>query len=438
MQQGWTAHVWHARPALVRSAGQSASMAARGTKGSTMGLMFKDDLFDAQFLRTVGHTYYGGADIGECFATASRIRDRDSESWYAAWTALAEKLYDAGQASLVAGRGASARDAFLRASNYFRASYTFLMAAPVDPRLVTAYERQTEAFARACALMRQPAESVRIPFGETTLHGLFLRASSSDTPRATLIINGGYDGTAEECFFYSGAAALQRGYNVLLFDGPGQGEALIRQGLHLRPDWEAVIPPVVDFALTRPQVDPERIVLLGISLGGYLAARGASGDPRLSALVVDPGQFSILDEARARLPAFLGRQLPDGNRLVLAMLGRSLARRMADVTGGWALRRGLLVNGVATPLALLKSFAAYTLAGRAGEIACPTMVCAAEGDEIGVTARALFDALTCEKRFAVFLKADGAGAHCESAARSWFNREMFDWLDAMADRTRAA
>ncbi|OYX13897.1 MAG: hypothetical protein B7Z15_05725, partial [Rhizobiales bacterium 32-66-8] len=198
-----------------------------------MGLMFGDGLFDAQFLRTVGHTYYGGADIGECFATAARMRDRDPESWYAAWTALAERLYDAGQASLVAGRGASARDAFLRASNYFRASYTFLMGVPVDPRLVKAYERQSEAFARACALMRQPAESVRIPFGETTLHGVFLRASSSDTPRATLIINGGYDSTAEECFFYSGAAALQRGYNVLLFDGPGQGEALIKRGIHL-------------------------------------------------------------------------------------------------------------------------------------------------------------------------------------------------------------
>ena len=47
-----------------------------------------------------------------------------------------------------------------------------------------------------------------------------------------------------------------------------------------RPDWEAVIGPVVDFAVTRPEVDPSRIALMGISFGGYLAPRAASGEPR--------------------------------------------------------------------------------------------------------------------------------------------------------------
>ncbi|OYW30984.1 MAG: hypothetical protein B7Z45_10865, partial [Azorhizobium sp. 12-66-6] len=142
-----------------------------------MGLWFKDDLFEAQFLRTLGHTYYGGADIGECLALAARIPQGDTERWHGEWNALAERLYDAGQASLAAGRGTSARQAFLRAANYFRASALFLLAAPVDPRAVKAYERQAEAFARACALMTHPVESVRIPFEETRLHGLFLRPS---------------------------------------------------------------------------------------------------------------------------------------------------------------------------------------------------------------------------------------------------------------------
>lgn len=399
-----------------------------------MGRFFKDEMFDAQFLRAIGHTYYGGADIGECLAVAGRIPDRDAERWHAEWSALAGRIYDLGQASLVAGQRVSARDAFLRASNYFRTAYTFLFQAPLDPRATAAYDRQTEAFARAMALMDHPAESVSIPFEDTTLHGLFLRPSGAEGARRTLIITGGYDGTAEENYFMSGRAALERGYNVLAYDGPGQGHALFKDGLTLRPDWEAVLRPVVDFALAQPDADPDGIVLLGISLGGYLAPRGASAEPRLAALVADPGQFSVLEEARARLPGWIGRQLPDGNRLVLGLLARTLHKRLSDVSAGWALRRGLLVNGCDTPLAYLKSTAAYTNAACAGDIACPTMICGAEGDVIGVTARRLFDALTCEKRFHVFPAADGAGAHCEGGARTLFNREMFDWLDAVLGR----
>ncbi|MEW6123518.1 MAG: alpha/beta fold hydrolase [Pseudomonadota bacterium] len=399
-----------------------------------MGRFFKDEMFDAQFLRALGHTHDGGADIGECLALAARIPDRDPERWYAEWTALAERIYDAGQASLVAGHAVSARDAFLRASNYFRASYTFLFQPPLDPRAVAAYDRQAEAFARAMALMERPAESIEIPFGDTTLHGLFFAPDTSGTPRRTLILTGGYDGTAEETYFMSGRAALARGYNVLAYDGPGQGRALFKQGLTLRPDWEAVLAPVMDHACTRPEVDQGRIALMGISLGGYLAPRAAAFEPRLAALVADPGQFSVLEEARARLPGWIGRQLPDGNRLVLAVLGRMLDRRLGDISGGWALRRGLLVNGCATPLDFLKSTAAYTNEGHAREIACPTMICGAQGDAIGITARRLFDALTCEKRFHVFAAAEGAGGHCESGARSLFNREVFDWLDTVLDR----
>ncbi|MEP9377280.1 alpha/beta fold hydrolase [Aquabacter sp. CN5-332] len=399
-----------------------------------MGQFFKDEMFDAQFFRALGLTYYGAADIGECLALASRIPDRDAERWYAEWTALAERIYDGGQASLVAGHRVSARGAFLRASNYFRASYTFLFEAPLDPRAVRAYERQAEAFARAMALMDTPAETVRIPFEGTTLRGHFFQPHATGGPRRTLIITNGYDGTAEETFFYSGAAALARDYNVLVYDGPGQGHALIKDGVRLRPDWEAVVRPVMDYILARPEVDPQRVAMLGVSLGGFLAPRGASGEPRLAALVADPGQYSVLDEGRVHLPPWIGRQLPNGNRLILAWLGRMLNKRMADVSEGWALRRGLLVHGCKTPLEYLKLTAAYTMEGHAPDIACPTMICTTEGNGVGQTARHLFDALTCEKRFHVFTATEGAASHCEGGARSLFNREMFDWLDTVLDR----
>jgi hypothetical protein len=60
-----------------------------------------------------------------------------------------------------------------------------------------------------------------------------------------VILIGGYDGTCEELYVANGAAALARGYNVLAFDGPGQGSVLTHQRLALRVDWENVIGPVL-------------------------------------------------------------------------------------------------------------------------------------------------------------------------------------------------
>lgn len=399
-----------------------------------MGQFFKDELFDAQFLRVLGLTFSGGADIGECLAVARRIPSGDTQAWYTEWTRLAERIHDAGQASFVAGHPVSAREAFFRAAMYFRASYTFLFQSPLDLRAVRAYERQRDTFARAMALMDVPGEAITLPFAGVPLEGLFFRPDASGERRRTLIISNGYDGTAEELFFYSGPAALARGYNVLLFDGPGQGAALMTHGVPLRPDWETVVRVVVDHALARADVDPDRLVLMGCSLGGLLAARAASYEPRLAALVVDPGQVGLLEEAAALMPAWMLRQLPNGNRAALAVIGRLLAGKARHPTGGYALRRGMLVHGCDSPLAYLQDAARYSVAASAREIACPTMVCATEGEGIGRTARRLFDLLSCEKRYQVFTAAEGAAAHCESGARMVFNREVFDWLDVILSR----
>jgi alpha-beta hydrolase superfamily lysophospholipase len=97
--------------------------------------------------------------------------------------------------------------------------------------------------------MDVPGEVIEIPFEDRTLPGYFFGAAKDDQPRATVILTGGYDGTSEELYFANGAAALARGYNVLAFDGPGQGRVLTEQRLPLWADWENVIGPVLDYAL---------------------------------------------------------------------------------------------------------------------------------------------------------------------------------------------
>ncbi len=123
--------------------------------------------------------------------------------------------------------------------------------------------------------------------------------------------------TASGCDFASGAAALRRGYNVLAFDGPGQGAVILEQGVPFRPDWETVVKVVVDYALTLPEVDPVKLVLLGWSFGGYLAPRAAAKEHRLATCISDCGPYDLGEASMERVPAFL----PGGFPMAIAYPG---------------------------------------------------------------------------------------------------------------------
>ncbi len=68
---------------------------------------------------------------------------------------------------------------------------------------------------------------------------------------------------------------------------------MYEQRVPMSPDWEHVVPGLVDALLISTEVDPANLVLVGRSFGGYLAPRGAAGEPRLAAMIADSGQYDI-------------------------------------------------------------------------------------------------------------------------------------------------
>ncbi|MBS1848360.1 MAG: alpha/beta fold hydrolase [Actinobacteria bacterium] len=393
----------------------------------------RDELFRAQWLRAVGYAPYGGADTGECFAVAERISRLDATLWNDTWRDLADRLNEVADRQVDRGDRHAARGSYLRASNAYRTAGLFLYGAPLDQRLVAAHCREVEAFRRGVALLDVPPEIVEVPSSIGLIPGYFFRPDDDGRPRPTMILTTGYDGTAEELYFTSGAAALERGYNVLTFDGPGQGTMLIDRGTPLRPDWEAAVSPVVDWLVARADVDRDAIVLMGISLGGLLAPLAATREHRLAACISDCGPYDLFTASVQRVPGFLARELPDGNPRLLGLLRRILGIVMRKPTAGWALRRNLLVHGLDDPLAFFADARRYSLRGREDGIRCPTLVCTTDRDDLSAAAPEFFDALQCEKRFVRFAAADGAGEHCESGARVACNDTVFDWLGSLLD-----
>lgn len=392
----------------------------------------KDELFGAQTLRTMGYAPYGGADIGECLATLARVQGIDLDSWYGEWTLTANRLQALAEAEEAAGHVESARLAYWRASNYFRNAGTMLLGAPLDRRVVEANLRQTDAFRRGAALLPYPPRQVEIPFPDGSLPGYLFRAEGEQQgDRPMVIALGGYDSTAEEGYFLNGAAALARGYDVLTFDGPGQGAALLQRGMVMRPDYENVLTPVVDFVIDQSSVDVNRIALIGASLGGYLAPRAATGEHRLAACIADGGQYDLFDAVLQRMPAPVARGFAEGRSSSAAVLRRVLRGMERRPTAGWSLRRGQLVHGAADSVTYLDMLRDYTLKGRAGRITCPTLICHAESDPLGAQAPQLYDALTTRKQLITFTVAEGAGDHCEAGARTLFHARALGWLDSI-------
>ena len=396
-----------------------------------MNLFFKDLMYDRQATATLAYTYYGGADLGECLTTTQQIQEGDAEGWYREWTATADRVFNLAEKSAAAGHRVSAREAYLRACNYYRASYPFLFGTPVDPRLIEAFDREVDAFLKAAALFEPPIEPVEIPYEGTTLPGYFYRVDDTGQPRPTLIATNGYDATVQGMHFGHAAAAVRRGYNCLIFDGPGQGRVLYKQGIHMRPDWENVLTPVVDYALSRyPEIDPARIALIGWSFGGYLAPRAASGEHRLAACIADPGQWDMLKAMKGFFSSLPKEALEDLPDIDPSLLEPIMDYIMSDASLRWSVvQRAFWVHGIDSLADYLRVARDFELSSVVDRIRCPTLVTQAENDPVSRFAGRLYDALTCPKELFEFTEAEGAGDHCEAMARSLFHQKSFDWLD---------
>ena len=224
-----------------------------------------DPHFGFEVLRILGAARYGGADVGEVLKVAALLKPGDFESSYDGFNKLA--LHISKQAKAINGdkHPVSARDAYFRAATYFRSAEFFLHGRPDDPRIRSLLDQQMSCFDKAIALLPQPGQRLLLKGDGFDIPAIFYPTASGDTatPKPTLIAGSGFDGSQEELLHAFGFAALERGYNFMTYEGPGQPTVRQQQGLGFIHDWERVVSPVVDHLVARPEVDSKRIALVG-------------------------------------------------------------------------------------------------------------------------------------------------------------------------------
>ncbi len=397
-------------------------------RGRTRVVGFADAEMDYQLMRQLGAVRYGGAAVGECLALARRVENGVPASWVAAFAAAAERQQADAAARAARGHAISARDQYVVACNSWRAAEYY---ARIDDPAHARYGLASRAcFIEAMRLGPCGFEEVELPWGESSLPAFYLSPAAASKPGKTLLIISGYDGTLEETWIAYGRAALERGYRLLLFTGPGQMDTTRRAPmLHFVPDFERVGRLAVDHVLARDGTDPARIALMGISFGGYFATRIAVHEPRIAALITN----SPIIDLHAYMISFAGfdpAELSDADDFGLADLPNIPTDAMPEQTREMA-RNLMLRFGQPTFREAYRYLRQFRIEDRElADLRCATLglVGSGEGRE-PLAQHAHFLSRVPGACGHVFSAEEGADGHCQSGNLSFGAAVALDWLD---------
>ncbi|WP_237152231.1 alpha/beta hydrolase family protein [Oryzibacter oryziterrae] len=248
-----------------------------------------------------------GARIGEieemCAPLQEAAKQPDAAgvaAFRTTWATMADKLIELAGEDEARGRLLSAGEKLNRAATYLITCER--LQAHGAPGRIDLYRRFLDTFIKGAQLSRENCERVEIPYEGTHLSGLFVRAEGIDGPAPLLLQVNGLDSTKEMKYRVGLPQWLaRRGISSLIIDQPGTGEALRLHDLKARYDSEYWASRVVDWLQARADVDPSRIGMEGVSLGGYYCPRAVAFEPRFACGVVWGANHDWRDVQKKRL-----------------------------------------------------------------------------------------------------------------------------------------
>lgn len=366
---------------------------------------FNDTNMDLFFLGALGWGPAGGLSAGEAYYVASRIEDGNPASWADAFERQGEALTAQADIWLARGSLRAAGEARLKSFACYRSAWQFVTPGE---RFASLFHASQALFDRAMEELRLPATRFTVPYKGAELPGHFYRADDPCAP--TVIVIGGADTCHEDRFLSQGRYYLDRGYSVALVDLPGQGLTM-EYGLHWEPEIERPLGAVIDVLTARFDVQPTKLAMLGMSLGGYFACRAAAEEPRLAAVIATPAlpRPEILFAATVKAYDAAGsRQSEVGRKNMQVLLWKAGVDDLPSMVRKWA---GVAVDPSKVHVPFLSVLGSQ------------------EGEVWKQTTKEWHRTIPSEKkRFVKFDALSGADAHCQGGNPLILAQEVDTWL----------
>lgn len=374
------------------------------TQRSTQRYRFDDPDMDLFFLGALSWGTAGGLSVGEAFYVASKIEDGNPDSWADAFEKQAEVLITQAGVWLQRSNVKAAGETHLRAFAAYRSAWQFVVPGAHFNRL---FQNSQKYFDLAMEELQLPATRFSVLYGGGELPGHFYQSENAGAP--VILIIGGADTCHEDRFLSQGRYYLDRGYSVALVDLPGQG-LVPDQGLYWEQETEHSIHAVIDTLIEKFKVNTKKLVLLGMSLGGYFACRSAAYEPRLAAVIATPALYDP-----AGLFGNAARQFSSG-------VPESAARRNNFQVLLWK-------AGVTDIAGLVKKWNGYAVDPKLVKMPFLSVLGMQEGSVWKKQTKEWHEAIENDKKRLVVLEAEtGADAHCQGNNVLRLVQEVETWL----------
>ncbi|MFA5268834.1 MAG: alpha/beta fold hydrolase [Methanoregula sp.] len=230
---------------------------------------------------------------------------------------------------------AASEERWINAAFYYRAAEFFVLSTDTDKELL--YDRFSEIFYNR-AFAGEPIERHKVPYEGSHLPALRIPTAKGPA-KGTLVIHGGFDSFIEEWYSCATVFAAQ-GYDVIMFEGPGQGAALKKYGLPLTYKWEKPVKAVLDY------FRPGNVTLLGISMGGWMCLRAAAFEPRITRVIASSIAFDYM-QIPPRPIQWLARFLLRFPRLMDYLAGLKMK---ASYQERWGINNLMYITKIPSPV----------------------------------------------------------------------------------------
>jgi dienelactone hydrolase len=360
-----------------------------------------------------GMAPYGVVALEEIDRVCEKLRARESEpvrgkAWKEEWSAMGALIQKRGDEALAKDHKSTAGDYYLRAGIYHYNAERFIQPGPEKKEQGA---RAYKVWHQGIRLRYPKVEFIEVPYEKTTLPALFMPAQDASGPRPTVVVVNGMDNAKEMSIYFCGLEFSRRGFNTLCLDGPGMGEVRRMRDVPSRYDYEVPGTAALEYLLTRKDVDPKRIAIMGYSFGGYYSSRIAAFEKRYAACIA-------LSALHWDLAAWQTK-IKDANK--------NAPKSVAQSNFQWR-----WVAGAADEDEGIEIARKFSLKDVAKNITCPFLVTHAGNDRVVPVenAQKLYDAVGSKnKTIKIFTSEEGGAEHAHVDNRVVGVQFAADWLE---------